>query len=124
MKKFTVFILLFFLSIDSMLFAIKPRMTKTVVPHYSGVSGRRYYFPSYEEQNEEPVFINSGDFDTAYYSNPVTPITAEEVAIERNRRMRALQLQRSEKRPYGTRAYYSGSAADLPVGATPSTEGF
>ena len=113
MKMLTVMALLFIVTFgETALFAYKPRMTKTVEPHYSGVSGRRYYFPTVEEQNEQPIIINLADLNESnYYLNPNNPQTAEDVARERNRIMRAAQLERSSKKPAGTYGYYLSSEA-------------
>ena len=117
MKKF-IFIASFFICNVALVMSSvdKPRMTKSIAPHYSGISGRRFYMPSYDEQNLEPIVINLEDLDQAYFINPNNIQTAEDIAIERNRRMRATQLLRSSKKPSGTEAYYFTSDAGLPEG--------
>lgn len=124
MKQLNILLIVMLFIFNESFTMIKHKNTKTVAPHYSSISGRRY-LPHYEEVYTEPyVFTPESLNKSAYFIDPNNPITAEDMAIERNRRMRALQLQRSEKRPYGAKAYYSGSTADLPVGVIPETRGF
>lgn len=122
MKKYILFSLLFVLNREVAVFsAIPSRIAKSVsvVPPYSAMSGRRFYIT--EEQDLEPVVIDVAGLNrSAYYFNPNNSRTLEDIAIERNRRMRASQLERSSKKPEGSYGYYLTTV--LPEGANPAIE--
>lgn len=84
-------------------YSIKPRMTKTIAPHYSGISGRRYTAYRQDESDYLPIIITVGDYTGDYgnYLNYNTSQSAEEIAHEINRRRRVEQLQRSSEKPKG-----------------------
>lgn len=100
MKKIIFYILAFVSGYNSLLLAIKPTITKSTSSQYSGLSGRRYSIPQISD-GEEVIVIT-----------PASKTYQEDLVLadEENRKMRALQLQRSSKRPYGSYKYHSSSS--------------
>jgi hypothetical protein len=101
MKKliFMLLVVLLTSALEIWSYTVKPRMTKTVEPHYSGISGRRYYFPK-EYEHDEPLVVTVDSIYGNYLNYNITQ-SAEDIAREINRRKRVEQLQRSSKKPEG-----------------------
>ena len=66
-------------------YSVKPRMTKTIEPHYSPLSGRRY--SSYDDSYEDPLIVNMEDFTGATsYIKPSDLETAEDKPLQETER--------------------------------------